>query len=341
MILKRGSRGEDVRTLQMGLLHLGYHPGVADGVFGTGTENAVSAFQTASGLLSDGEVGLTTLLAYNEALGDAGSKYYIPTELDQSPDTEIEPSSDDGTLLKLTKPYWPACPADKFGEGQGNIGTVLRSDIAAFYQALYDEVHDLGGIVTSAGGRRLLSSGSNPNRSKKSFHYTGRAFDLAPASGMDDPKTDPYVIQADPHSERHWEVWCRSSLDKDTLIEKLYGGPVAGGKMTIEAWKVIQQEDAKGRTVSIPTTERVQGVFFSFTDVALKHGFNRIKARSSFFTQGNAGGAEWWHFQNEVGLLPRITTFGSELRKTYTLEECREFAYWDEVRNAVFGLDWF
>jgi len=340
MILRIGSRGEDVRNLQLGLAYLGYHPGIADGVFGEGTERAVSAFQTASGLLSDGEVGDSTLSAYNFALGDGGAAYHIDYNVDVTPDTEIEPSDDDGSQLNLTKPYWPACPADQFN-GQGNEGTVLRSDIAPFYQALYDEVHDLGGIVTSAGGRRLLTAGSNANRSKKSFHYVGRAFDLAPLSGMADPETDPYIIEADPHSDRHWEVWCRSSLDKDALIKKLYGGSVAGGKMTIEAWQVIEQKDSGGNTVHIPTTKRVQGVFFSFTDVALKHGFNRIRARRSFFTSGNAGGAEWWHFQNELGLLARITTFGSELRKTYSLDECREFAYWDEVRNAVFGLDWF
>ena len=340
MILKFGSSGDDVRKLQLGLAYLGHHPGIVDGKYGRGTENAVEAFQEASGLFADGEAGHSTLLAYNFALGGAGAVYQVFSGVDPTPDTDINPSEDDGTQLVLTKPYWPVCPADQFGDGQGNDATMLRSDIAAFYRTFYEEVHDLGGIVTSAGGRRLLSSGSDPNRSKKSFHYTGRAFDLDPASAMKNPETDPYIVQADPHKERYWEVWCRSTLDKDALIKKVYGGTVGGGKMTIEAWHLIEQPDAKGKTVFIPTTKRVQGVFFSLTDVALKHGFNRIRARQSFFTAGNAGGAEWWHFQNELGLIPRITTFGSELRKTYTLDECRAFLYWNEVRNAVFGLDW-
>ncbi len=340
MILKYGSSGEDVHKLQLGLAYLGYHPGIADGQFGHGTENALEAFQEAAGLFADGEAGHSTLSAYNAALGASGKVYGISNEADLAPDTEISPSDDDGTQLNLTKPYWPVCPADQFDGEQGNTGTVLRSDIAAFYRAFYEEIHELGSIVTSAGGRRLLASGSNPNRSKKSFHYTGRAFDLAPASAMMNPKTDPYIIQADPHKDRYWEVWCRSTLDKDALIKKLYGGTVAGGKITIRAWHVIEQPDIKGKTRHIPTTQEVQGVFFSLTDVALKHGFNRIRARRSFFTAGNAGGAEWWHFQNELGLIPRITTFGSELRKTYALDECRKFAYWNDVRNAVFGLDW-
>ena len=51
MLLKIGSRGEDVKKLQT-KLGLG-----ADGVFGKGTEEAVKSFQTKSGLTPDGIVG--------------------------------------------------------------------------------------------------------------------------------------------------------------------------------------------------------------------------------------------------------------------------------------------
>jgi putative chitinase len=51
MLLKVGSRGEDVKKLQQ-KLGLG-----ADGVFGKGTEEAVKSFQTKNGLTPDGLVG--------------------------------------------------------------------------------------------------------------------------------------------------------------------------------------------------------------------------------------------------------------------------------------------
>jgi putative chitinase len=51
MLLKVGSRGEDVKKLQA-KLGLG-----ADGIFGKGTEEAVKSFQTKSGLTPDGIVG--------------------------------------------------------------------------------------------------------------------------------------------------------------------------------------------------------------------------------------------------------------------------------------------
>lgn len=54
MILKVGSRGEDVKKLQA-KLGLG-----ADGIFGKGTEDAVKSFQTKNGLSPDGIVGENT-----------------------------------------------------------------------------------------------------------------------------------------------------------------------------------------------------------------------------------------------------------------------------------------
>jgi putative chitinase len=51
MLLKIGSRGEDVKKLQA-KLGLG-----ADGIFGKGTEDTVKSFQTKSGLTPDGIVG--------------------------------------------------------------------------------------------------------------------------------------------------------------------------------------------------------------------------------------------------------------------------------------------
>ena len=54
MLLKVGSRGEDVKKLQA-KLGLG-----ADGIFGKGTEDAVKSFQTKNGLSPDGIVGENT-----------------------------------------------------------------------------------------------------------------------------------------------------------------------------------------------------------------------------------------------------------------------------------------
>lgn len=60
MLLRRGSRGPQVRDLQRRLTELRYSPGPVDGIFGPMTEQAVRAFQRDSGLVVDGIVGPRT-----------------------------------------------------------------------------------------------------------------------------------------------------------------------------------------------------------------------------------------------------------------------------------------
>jgi len=58
--LKSGSKGTEVSELQATLKLLGYYDGTVDGVFGESTVMAVSSFQQAAGLSSDGIVGPAT-----------------------------------------------------------------------------------------------------------------------------------------------------------------------------------------------------------------------------------------------------------------------------------------
>lgn len=59
-ILQPGSAGTEVKTLQTRLRDLGYYDGEIDGRYGEATRLAVSKFQKAKGLVSDGIVGATT-----------------------------------------------------------------------------------------------------------------------------------------------------------------------------------------------------------------------------------------------------------------------------------------
>ncbi|MBR0267375.1 MAG: peptidoglycan-binding protein [Clostridia bacterium] len=59
-VLRTGSRGEDVKTLQGRLHDLGYYTDEIDGQFGAATKAAVIEFQQANGLDADGMVGSET-----------------------------------------------------------------------------------------------------------------------------------------------------------------------------------------------------------------------------------------------------------------------------------------
>ena len=67
-LLRNGSTGTAVVTMQKYLNLLGYNCGVADGIFGAGTDTAVRAFQKAKGLSVDGIVGTGTLSAMVSAV---------------------------------------------------------------------------------------------------------------------------------------------------------------------------------------------------------------------------------------------------------------------------------
>lgn len=74
---KMGSQGKEVEKIQTELKSRGYYTGNIDGVFGTGTKNAVIKFQKDNGLVADGIAGKKTLsaLGIEEASGNSYGDY--------------------------------------------------------------------------------------------------------------------------------------------------------------------------------------------------------------------------------------------------------------------------
>lgn len=62
-VLKQGSTGATVKTMQTKLINWGYLSGSADGIFGAKTKAAVIKFQRNNGLTADGVVGTKTAQA--------------------------------------------------------------------------------------------------------------------------------------------------------------------------------------------------------------------------------------------------------------------------------------
>lgn len=83
-VLKRGSRGDEVVTLQKKLKQWGYYDGSVDGVFGVGTEKAVQYFQRKNGLTADGVVGAKTAAALGMTLSGSGQTAQADNSSDRS-----------------------------------------------------------------------------------------------------------------------------------------------------------------------------------------------------------------------------------------------------------------
>ncbi len=73
-VLKKGSNGDEVATVQRKLKQWGYYDGAVDGIFGSRTEAAVRYFQRKNGLTPDGVVGPKTAAALGISLsgGESG-----------------------------------------------------------------------------------------------------------------------------------------------------------------------------------------------------------------------------------------------------------------------------
>lgn len=72
-VVKSGSRGATVRTIQTKLKRWGYYTGSVDGIFGSQTTAAVKYFQRKNGLTADGIVGKATAAAMGISLSGTSS----------------------------------------------------------------------------------------------------------------------------------------------------------------------------------------------------------------------------------------------------------------------------
>ena len=75
VLSKYGSRGDEVRQIQIRLKEWGYYSGNVDGIYGTQTQDAVIKFQKKNGLRVDGIAGKETLAAIgiSSSSGSSGS----------------------------------------------------------------------------------------------------------------------------------------------------------------------------------------------------------------------------------------------------------------------------
>lgn len=184
--------------------------------------------------------------------------------------------------------------------GKGSLWLQARNDLMPGLQKAVDEIRCYkGGTVTSSGGLRPMNAEVSTGRSPTSLHYLGRAVDLFIGTGMQG-YDDKYIVVRDGGTDDNplWKVYCRV---EDPAI------PVVTLKQCI--WRKSAEPEI--RTVS----DRA----LCITDILEKHGWKRISGRKGW--KDSYLCCEWWHFQNEEGLIPGESTFRQELMKIYPLDE--------------------
>ena len=301
--LKLGSQGTAVYWLRRNINEYDAAELPESDVFDIELEDAVIAFQTKYGLLADGIVGKDTRTKLSEQYRGRLFSIY----------------GQGGDMVKRE-----LAPADQYEEGYKNFS--VRADVAVELEKVYDALHAKGALLTSAGGFRAISvEANNSAMSVSSFHYTGRAIDLAVGSGMEKPSSDPFVIVAE------------DSLGRaGSRLHRVYARASQGDDMTLQPVTYKQ-----------PTgTHAVSGKFVDLTALMLEHGFERIRAKPKFYDVEHYSpgqrylSAEWWHFQYQIGLLHPFTAFGDALKLVWPWDKLKKSTPWKKCADFVFGNEW-
>ena len=79
---KLGSKGDEVRRIQKKLKELGFYSGAVDGIYGSTTKKAVTAFQKNCGITADGIAGPKTLKFLGLEASSASSGKYSQSDIE-------------------------------------------------------------------------------------------------------------------------------------------------------------------------------------------------------------------------------------------------------------------
>lgn len=168
-----------VSSLQTDLNNLGYNAGIADGIYGTATKNAVTSFQSANSLSPDGIAGYRTL----QKISSANSKTVSGYSATESKIVTYSLASDGDS--KISKHF-------KIKEFQCNDGTdTIKIDLKLV--ALLEDIREyFGKPVVISSAYRTSSYNKKVDGSTNSLHLYGQAADIS-ISGISPKKIAQYA----------------------------------------------------------------------------------------------------------------------------------------------------
>jgi hypothetical protein len=254
----------------------------------------------------------------------------------------LEAINNSKTNIPSTRPEkiftWSQVPA--FGIKNGGVSynrNSISSEFEDKYMNAYNKIIALGGVLTSGGGRRDLSTIDKP---RLGMHNIGRAIDLGAYSGLygninENEDTVYLVIRDNPNNEKSlYTVWCPIVKTRPDFDQAVYNaalnetGLITNQTFTVSLVKTLQNQ----------STYQWTGEAFNLTKILEDQGFVRIPPIDDYLTKGNFKGTEWWHYEIHDGLVVNETTALNEMLKMYTLKEAMEkHKYFDEVKDFVWS----
>jgi putative chitinase len=183
MILKVGSKGEDVKKLQQ---KLGLN---SDGTFGTVTESAVKKWQSSNGLISDGIVGDGTwnkMFNNNQLIIKSMENIKLENLKGHIPDAVISQITDTAAKFELNTPlrlahFLAQCSHESMGfkvvnenlnySAKGLLGVFKKYFPSQSLAEQYEKKPEL--IASKVYGGRM---GNGPEVTKEGYKFRGRGY---------------------------------------------------------------------------------------------------------------------------------------------------------------------
>lgn len=144
-VVKVGSRGTVVKTIQTKLKRWGYYTGSVDGIYGAKTKSAVQYFQRKNGLTADGIVGNATAKAMGITLSGSGTT---------SSSNTTKPSSVSNSDL-----YLLSCCVYGEARGESYTGKVAVAAVILNRVASSKFPNSISGVIYQAGAFTCVSDG--------------------------------------------------------------------------------------------------------------------------------------------------------------------------------------
>ena len=142
-----GTTGQLVRDVQQALKNRGYYKGNVDGIYGTGTYNAIVSFQKDNALTADGIAGTETLRALGISSGTGSSGIGQTEQSDIDEDLYLLASAIHGEARG--EPY----------EGQVAVGAVILNRVSSedFPNSIAEVVYQRGAFDAVRDGQITLT----------------------------------------------------------------------------------------------------------------------------------------------------------------------------------------
>ncbi len=244
-MLTVGTHGSDVTRLQQKLKAAGFSPGSTDGVFGTKTRAAVSAYQRAKHLTADGVVGASTS---ERLFGSRNTKYW-------------DGKSDFAKPKPTTTP-----PHESSGSGKGSkIADAAASVAKHHYKYVWGGGH---GAKPGASTGTANSSTVADDRHTKGYDCSGFVREAVfKATGKDSMRGDALTQY---HKTKHLS---RSELKPGDLLfwkgtkkaishVAIYAGKIHGVPMMYEAAPSYERHGSKYGTHLTPVSYQPHASFY-------------------------------------------------------------------------------